>query len=427
MASSPRSPGALTVQVPSLSDPGVSDPGLSFRAFVALIAAIMACNALGTDSMLPALPAIGRALHVAHANDRQWIIALYMLGFGVAQLVYGPLADHLGRRRILVVSMSLFAAMSLLAALAGSFAGLLAARLLQGIAGAASRVLAVSIVRDCYRGRQMARVMSLSALVFLAVPAVAPTLGQAILTFASWRFIFLFLALFGGTVALIGGLRLRETLHPDQVRPISVRGVAQAMRLTLTNRTALGYTLATTFAWGALLGFINSVQQIVADTFHSAGRLTVLFVGVALSLAAAAWLNARVVERLGTRRVSHTAAIGFVLCALVHVAVAAGGHETLPAFAALISLELFCFGLMGANFSAMAMDPVGAIAGTASSVQGFISTCGGVLIGIVIGQAYDGTTRPLALGTLAAGIAALAVVIATERGRLFHPHHPAVA
>ena len=405
--------------------PGSADPGLSFPAFVGLIAAIMACQALGVDSMLAALPAIGRSLNVVRDNDRQWIIAIYMFGFGAAQLIYGPLADRYGRRPILVVSLGLYAAMSILAGLSGSFALLLTARLLQGVAGAGSRVLTVSIMRDCYQGRQMARVMSLSFMVFLAVPMLAPSIGQLIMTFASWRVIFFFLAAFGATVALVGGLRLNETLHPDNVRPVSFRSVGGAIGQVLTNRVAVGYMLASAFPFGALLGYVNSVGQIFTDEFHAASRFPLIFACVAGAMGVAALVNARLVERVGTRRVSHSATLGLIVLSAVHVAVAASGRETMGSFSVLQCLTMFCFGLMGSNFNAMAMEPVGAIAGTASSVLGFTSTCAGAAIGIVIGQAYDGTTVPLAAGFLIMGLVTLVVVFVTERGRLFAPHHPA--
>lgn len=403
--------------------PGHADPGLGFRAFVALIAAIMACNALQIDSMLPALPVIGRALGVARENERQWIIAIYVLGFGVMQIVYGPLADRYGRRPVLVVSLVLNALASLWAALAGDFAGMLVARLLQGATGAAGRVLIISIVRDCYQGRAMARVMSLAFMTFLAVPILAPSIGQLIMLVASWRVLFLALAGFAGLVAVVGALRLKETLHPEHLRPISLAGVTAAMRRTLTDRTALGYTLGGTVMYGSMMGYINSVEQIFTDIFHAPALFPLVFAAAAVAMGVAAFLNARVVEALGTRRVSQAALIGFMLVALAHVAVAARGYETMLSFAILQSLAMFCFGLIGSNFGSMAMETVGDIAGTASSVQGVVSTCGGAIIGIVIGQSFNGTTVPLAAGTLGVSVAAFACVIFAESGRLFRAHH----
>ena len=402
-------------------EPGAADPGLGFRGFVALIAAIMACQALGIDSMLAALPAIGRALDVASANDRQWVIAIYMFGFGAAQLVYGPLADRYGRRPILIVSLSLFATMSIAAGLSTSFTGLLVARFLQGVAGAAGRVLAVSVVRDCYQGRQMARVMSLSFIVFLAVPAFAPSIGQVILLGANWRAIFFFLAAFAAIVALVGGLRLNETLHADYRQPISIAGISDAVRRTLTTRAAIGYTLASTALFGALMGFVNSIQQIFTDIFHAPSEFPIMFACMAGAMGLSAFINSRIVERFGTRRVSHGALIGFIAATGLHLIVALGGHDSALVFSVLQCLTMFCFGMMGSNFNSMAMEPMGSIAGTASSMQGFISTVGGTAIGLAISQSFNGSTLPMALGFFLVGLAALGLVLLTEHGQLFRP------
>ncbi|PTD17636.1 MFS transporter [Sphingomonas fennica] len=395
---------------------------LGFREFVALVAALMAINALGIDSMLPALPAIGDALGIHNENQRQWIIAAYVFGFGSMQLVYGPLADRFGRKPVLIASMSLFTAMSVLAAFSWDFPSIIAARVAQGVFAAASRVLAVSIVRDRFSGRQMARVMSLSFIVFLAVPILAPSIGQFILLFAPWRGIFLFLAFFGALLVLWAGLRLPETLHPEDRRPISAGKIASAARVVIGNRYSRGYTLASTMLFGSLMGFINSVQQIFTDIFHEPKLFPVIFASMAASMGFTSYLNSRIVEQLGTRFVSHWALIGFIASAGAHSAIALSGHETMLSFALLQAATMACFGLAGSNFGSMAMEPVGHIAGTASSIQGFTSTLGGAALGIVIGQLYDGTTVPVTLGYLVLGLVALVIVLVTEQGRLFRPH-----
>jgi DHA1 family bicyclomycin/chloramphenicol resistance-like MFS transporter len=403
--------------------PRVAGPGMPFGLFVTFIAALMAVTPLGIDSMLPALPNIGHALGVTNENHQQWVIAIYVFGFGSAQIVYGPLSDRYGRKPILVVSLSLFAAMSIVAGLSKSFEALLAARLFQGISGAAGRVLTISVVRDCYSGRQMARVMSTAFMVFLAVPVLAPSLGQFVMLFGSWRLIFFFLAAFALLVCAVLGFSLRETLHPEYRRPLSVRNIGQAMQRTLTERSALGYTLAITLVFGALMGFINSVQQIFQDIFHAPNRFPLVFAGVGLSMGVAAFINSRIVERLGTRKVSHSALLGMIVVSGVHSLVAATGHETMLSFAIFQFATMFAFGLLGSNFGSMAMENVGEIAGTASSVQGFISTCGGALLGLVVGQSFNGTVLPLTLGFFVLGTLSLGVVLITERGKLFRAHH----
>ncbi len=393
--------------------------GPGFGEFVCLIAVMMALNALAIDAMLPALPAIGAALGIVDENSRQWIITAYLLGFGGAQIIYGPLADRFGRKPILMVGISLYVLFAAAAAFAPTFTTLILARIGMGIGAAALRVLAVSIVRDRYSGRTMARVMSLSFLVFLGVPILAPTLGQLILTVAPWPWVFGALALAGAAVMIWAGLRLPETLHPEDRLPIQVGRIAAAFREAVTNRRAMGYTLAMTAITAALFGFINSSQQIFFDVFRRPDLFTTVFALIAGGIAVASVLNARLVERLGSRLISHSALIGFILTGSVHVVVNLAGVETLWTFAILQGVTMFFFGLIAGNFGAMAMEPMGHIAGTASSVQGFISTTAGSMGGFLIGQQFNGSATPVAVGVTVCGLLALTAVLFAEQGRLF--------
>ena len=405
----------------------VPHPGMGFRQFVALIAAIMAVNALAIDTMLPALPQIGDSLGIPSENARQWVVTAYLLGFGIAQIVYGPLADHFGRKPILLGGLGFYAAFSLAAGLATSFEMMLIARVLQGIAAASSRVLVVSIVRDCYSGRKMARVMSLAFIVFLAVPILAPSIGQVIMLVAPWRGIFFGLTVFGTAVLVWAALRLPETLHEEDRAPTSVASILAAFRLTLTSRIAVGYMCAQTLMYGALVGFINSAEQVFVDVFDARRLFTTIFALIAVFMAFSSLLNSRIVGRFGTRVISHSALLGYIAVAGLHATVAITGHETLWSFALLQSCMMFCFGLLGPNFGSMAMEPLGHVAGTASSIQGFVSTIGGALVGFYVGQHFDGTVTPLTLGFTICSIAALLVVLVTERGRLFRPTPAGIA
>lgn len=394
-------------------------PGMGFRQFVALVAALMAINALAIDAMLPALPQIGDALGVASDNERQWIITAYLLGFGVAQLVYGSLADRFGRKPVLLVGLALYVLFAAACAFATSFEMLLIARALCGVGAAATRVLSVSIVRDCYSGRQMAQVMSLSFIVFLAVPIIAPSIGQAIVLVAPWPWIFGVLAIFGLTVIGWTLIKLPETLHPEDRVALAVAPVLAAFKECLTNRIAVGYTLASTLVLGGLFGFLNSAQQVFVDVLGAGKLFTVIFAGIAAGIAIASLVNSRIVGKLGMRRVSHVALIGYVVFAGIHALIALSGHESLWVFALMQAGMMFCFGLTMSNFGALAMEPLGHLAGTAASVQGFITTIGGALFGFWIGQAFDGTVVPLTLGFFGFGLAGLIAVAITEKGRLF--------
>jgi DHA1 family bicyclomycin/chloramphenicol resistance-like MFS transporter len=409
------------------AEAAVAAKGPGFPEFVCMIALMMALNALAIDSMLPALPAMGEALGVVSENARQWIVTAYLLGFGVAQIVYGPLADRFGRKPILMIGVGVYVAFSLVAMVAPTFETLIIARIGQGLGSAATRVLAVSIVRDRFSGRTMARVMSLSFLVFLGVPILAPSLGQLILLVAPWEGIFAVLAFAGVALMIWTGIRLPETLHPEDRLPIDARRIASAFRAVLTNRQAMGYTLAMAAIQGALFGFINSSQQIFFDVFEAPALFTTVFAVIAGGIALASIVNARIVVRLGSRKIGHTAMIGFTVLAAIHAAVVISGHESIWTFAILQAMTMFCFGLLAGNFGSMAMEPMGHIAGTASSIQGFLATIIGSLTGFAIGQQFNGTIVPMTLGFTTCGLIAIGAVLFAERGKLFVPHNAAPA
>jgi DHA1 family bicyclomycin/chloramphenicol resistance-like MFS transporter len=398
--------------------PPIPTADIGRRELVAFVAAVMAVNALGVDLMLPALPAIGRQLDVVD-NARQWIVTIYVLGFGLGQLVYGPLADRLGRKPVLLVTLVGFAVAALVAAHARTFEGLLAARLMQGLMSASTRVLAVTIIRDRYHGRQMARVSSLAQMIFFLVPIMAPSLGQALLGLGPWPVIFYALGSFASLVFAWTLLRLPETLARERRREISIASLIEAYGQTITDRYSIGYAMAASLTFGGIIAFVSSAQQVFTDTFHQGGRFTILFGLCALSMGGAAFANSRLVERLGTRMISQAGLLTLIALALVHTAVIESGAETLPSYMVLQALSLACIGLCGSNFGAMAMEPVGHIAGTASSLQGFVTSVGAVIVGSLIGQAYDGTTLPLAVGYVGIGLVALGIVAVIERGQFF--------
>ncbi|WP_297492621.1 multidrug effflux MFS transporter [Acidocella sp.] len=401
--------------------PPAPDPhkGLSFFAFVTAIASIQAVEAMSIDMMVPALGKIAGALHVAAGNERQWVITSFVLAFGAAQLLYGLAADRFGRRPVLIFALAVFTLCSFAAALAPSFALLLLARAGQGFGAAGAQVLSVSVVRDCYAGRQMARVMSLSFMVFLTAPIIAPSLGQGLLLLAPWPAIFAFLGIYGGLITLWVAWRLPETQHAEDHTGMNARAFAAAIRLTLANRMSLGYTLAAMLLLGAWLGFINSAQQVFAEVFHVPKLFPLIFAACSVCMAAAALLNARLVDRLGMRRLAHTAMLGFIAMAMLQAGAAISGHDTLLTFTLIQAAMMFSFGLLAGNCGAISMEPLGHIAGTAAAVQGFINMLGAALIGIYIGQSFNGTLVPLAIGFAACGILALITVTAAEGGTLF--------
>lgn len=402
-----------------MNDPTPSPTPMNRHEFVGFVAAVMAVNALGVDLMLPALPAIGRDLLVGAANKRQWIVTAYILGFGLGQLVYGPLADRFGRKSILLLTLAGFVAASVFAAGSATFPALLGARVLQGFMSASTRVLSVAIVRDNFSGRRMARTMAVAQMIFFLVPIIAPSLGQLLLRLGDWRVIFYALGGFAGIVFAWALVRLPETLPPARRRPLSLASLGQSYRLTLTNRYSLGYAVAASLTFGGIIAFVSSAQQIFVNEFGAGNRFAVLFAVCAFSMGCASFANSRLVERLGTRVISQTGVFMLIALSLIHLAIIAFGRETLWSFIVLQALSMTCIGLCGSNFGAMAMEPVGHIAGSASSVQGFITSIGAVIVGTMIGQSYHGSTLPLALGYLVIGLLVLGVICLVERGQLF--------
>lgn len=404
----------------AMADDGGNRSPLPMAEFVALVASIMALTALGIDSMLPALPTIADELGVATANHRQYVITAFMLGFSVAQLVHGPLSDRFGRKPVLMLALGFYVVTNIVAAFSQSFVLLLVARAASGVAVAAGRVVTVALVRDCFQGRAMARVMSLAFMVFMVVPVLAPAFGQLmILVFGSWRLIFGGIAAVAAMVLIWFTVRMPETRDRSQRQPFSIPAILHGYGVMMRDRWAVGYTFASAAIMGCFFAFVGSIQQIVYDVFDRPELLTLVFAAVAGFMALGSFLNSRLVMRFGMRFLSHLAMVVTVVFALAHLAVALSGAESLWLFIVLQAPMMGAMGLATANFSAMAMENMGEVAGTASSLQGFIGTMSAAVFGAVIGQAFDGTTVPLYIGFTVLGLIALAIVFVTERGRLF--------
>ncbi|MHA6643351.1 multidrug effflux MFS transporter [Mesorhizobium sp. A623] len=394
--------------------------------FIALCAALMALNALAIDIMLPGLQQMGAALGVENANHRQYIITAYILSFGIAQLAFGPVSDRFGRRGPLLVGLVIYIVSAIAASVAPDFATLLLCRFMQGIGAAATRVISVSIIRDSFGGRRMAEIMSLVFMVFMAVPVVAPGLGQIIMIFLSWHWIFVAMGVGAFVVTAWAFLRLPETLHPEYRRPFTRAAITGGFLIVLSNRAALCYTLAGMATFGALFGFINSAQQVYVELYGLGAWFPVVFAAVASLMAASNYLNSRLVGAIGMRRLSQGALIGFIAVSTLWFVLSLVGPIPFAIFVTLFTLDMMLFGLLGSNFNALAMEPLGHVAGTASSVLGFTQTFGGGIIGTFIGQMYDDTVMPLAAGFCGVSIVALLMVFIAERGKLFQPHNPAV-
>ena len=392
---------------------------LSRPEFIALMAALMALNALAIDVMLPALPYMGEALGVTSENERQYVISAYMLGMGIAVLGFGPLTDRFGRRAPLLLGMGLYIIAAIAAIFAPSFAILLILRFIQGMGAASVRVIATAVVRDRYSGREMAEVMSLTFMVFMAIPIIAPGIGQVILLMGEWHNIFIFMGLLAAAFWIWTFIRLPESLAIENRRPLSFRSVLAGFIIVCTNRVAFSYGLAGTFLFGALFGFISSSQQIYVDIYGLGVFFPVAFAAMAGLMAISSFTNSKIVRRFGMRRLSHGAMLSFTIVSAIWLAFALSGFLPLWLFFPLLAIIMFSFGWAASNMNSLSMEPLGAVAGTASAVFGFIQTVGGALIGSYTGQQFDGTTVPAATGYFLMGILALVCILVAEKGRLF--------
>jgi DHA1 family bicyclomycin/chloramphenicol resistance-like MFS transporter len=274
-----------------------------------------------------------------------------------------------------------------------------------------------------FGGRAMAEVMSLVFMVFMVIPVIAPSLGQLVMLFSEWHMIFVVMALIALAFTIWTAFRLPDTLHPEYRRSFDLRTIADGFRIVLTNRVSLCYTLATTSVFGALFGFINSAQQIYVGIYGLGVWFPVVFAAIAGMMAVSSFVNSRLVGRFGMRKLSHGALVGFIAVTTLWFVLSLFGQLPIYVFVPLFAAAMLQFGWIGSNFNSIAMEPLGHLAGTASSVQGFLQTFGGGVIGATIGQLFDGTTTPLAAGFCAVSIIALTFVLIGERGELFHAHH----
>ena len=394
------------------------------RELIWMMALLMALNAFGIDAILPALDTLAGDLGAA-GNNRQYVVGAYLLAAGIGTLVPGAFADRYGRRPVLFVALAAYIALSIACALATTFEMLVTLRAIQGFAAAGIIALPPAIIRDKVGGDKMARMMSLIFVIFLLVPAVAPSIGQGILMIAGdWRVIFIAMAIAGVGMSLWVYFRLAETLHEDDRQPIVIPKIVRNMTHAVTLRETIGYTLGSALVFGGLFGFINSSQQLIGEAFGAGDRFPLIFAICAGCMALANWSNSRIVERYGARRVSHIALFLFIAVAAAQAWFASQPGETLWTFVPLMAANMSLLGFIGANFGSIALQPFRHIAGAASSAQGFLRLTSGAALGALIGQAYDGTALPLALALLVTAVVSLAFVLFSERGELFGPPQP---
>ncbi|RVJ23731.1 MFS transporter [Sinorhizobium medicae] len=401
---------------------GAARLGMGLVEFIVTIAVMTASIALAIDSMLPALPAIGRTLNVANANDTQLVIGVFFLGFGLSQIFFGSLSDTFGRRSVLLAGLALFSLSMFAASWVESIEALLLLRFVQGIGGAAVRITTMAIVRDCFGGREMARVMSYVMIVFMIVPIVAPTLGQLVIAYADWHWIFILIGVDGAALFVWALTRMKESLPREERLPLSVGAVLSGFRTVLTNRITCGYMIGMTLFTAVICAYVVSVQQVFGEVYNLSDWLPIAFAGTAGGIAVANFANGYFVRSFGMRRISHTAMILFTVVAAIGYVLSLAGTPAFTISYLLFSLLLMFFAVIATNFTAISLEPMGHLAGTATAITGFVSTTGGALIGGAVGQLFNGTLQPLFGGYALFGVLTILATLWAENGKLFtHP------
>jgi len=372
----------------------------SFAEFVIIISSMMSLTALSIDTMLPALPMIGSDLGVRSANDRQLVVSTIFLGIAIGQLFFGPLSDRTGRKPAIYTGYAVYICGALLSVFAGTFPMMLVGRLLQGIGVSAPRAITLALVRDRYKGRTMARVMSFVMTVFILVPMIAPTLGQAILSFAGWRSIFIVFILIAMVTLTWFAIRMPETLAAEDRAPFSLKRITAALLEIIRNRTAIGYTVASGLIHGAFLGYLNSAQQIFQEHYTLGDRFPLIFAIISFSLGFASFLNARLVMRFGMRFLVRRALAVIFALGVVILAIFLLNSSILPfwVFMIYIMMTIFCVGILFGNQNSLAMEPLGHLAGIGAAVVGSLQTFISMTLGTLIGRNFNGTVLPVIIG-----------------------------
>lgn len=373
---------------------------ISAGEFTLLVALMMSIVAISIDALLPALGFIGKEVTLSYPNQIQYVISILFLGMALGQLVCGPLSDASGRKKVLYGGILLFFVGSAICFYATSIEGLLLGRFIQGLGIAGPYVSAISIVRDKYTGNEMARIMSLVMMIFIMVPAIAPSLGQGILLVSSWRYIFVLYIVYALIIGIWIFWRLEETLPKQHRIPFTYKSFKDGFQEVICNYTTLCYTLCMGLFFGSFMGYLNSSQQIFQELFSTGKMFTVYFGVLALLFGVASMVNALLVPKWGMEYLCSRATLGIIVSSALFLALQLLITPNLWMFLAYAAVLFFCFGLVFGNVNAMAMEPMGHVAGIASAVIGASSSILSMLIGTAIGQMYDGTLIPITCGFL---------------------------
>ncbi len=384
--------------------------------FIALMASLMSSVALTIDALLPALPEIGSYLQVVNTNDNQLLITMIFLGLGFGQLIFGPLSDSFGRKPVVYVGFMLFIVASIICVTTKSFEIMILGRVLQGIGLSSPRTMAITIIRDRYSGDYMAKIVSIVVMVFILIPVVAPAMGQFLLNFYHWKAIFYVNLIIGIVVMIWFARRQRETLKSENKIPFTWRLFIDGTREFLKYKKAVAYTIVSGFITGSFMVYISTSQQIFEQQYDMAELFPYIFASLAISIGLATFLNSQLVVKYGMFKIAYTAMIAFVVISLLYVGLFWSGNN--PSVAVLIgfcSIQFFSIGFLFGNLRALAMQPLGHIAGIGAAINGFISTVMAVPIANYIGSFVYESVLPLFIGFSIFGILSLLIFLLLKK------------
>jgi MFS transporter, DHA1 family, multidrug resistance protein len=387
--------------------------------FITLMAGLTAMVAMSIDVMLPAIGDMARQLGATHDNDRHLIILMFFAGLGLGTLIFGAVSDSIGRKPAIFIGLGLYVVGCVICYFSSSFPMLIAGRMLQGFGAASPRVVSVAMVRDGSKGADMARIMSYVMAVFMLVPVLAPSIGQIVLHYANWHALFLGLIAFAVVVGSWLAVRQGETLAIADRRPFSVGALWASAKEVVRHPVSFGYTMAVSFVFASFNVYLTTCQQLFVEQYKQGTYFAYWFAVLAVGIAISTIINGRYVKRLGMRNMSRYAMAGF-LAVWVIMLVASfvwNGQPPLLLVAGLLFLFLFCSGMTFGNYNAMAMEPMGHIAGMAAAVSGAISSFVAIVLGGFAARQYDGTMYPIAIAFVVYGAIALLLAEWTEARR----------
>jgi DHA1 family bicyclomycin/chloramphenicol resistance-like MFS transporter len=387
--------------------------------FVALMASLMSIVALSIDALLPALPEIGNYLNVVNTTDNQLLITMIFLGLGFGQLLFGPLSDSFGRKPIVYFGFLVFIIASIICVTTKSFEVMILGRILQGVGLSSPRSLALSMIRDSYSGNYMAKIVSIVVMFFILVPVIAPTLGQFLITFFNWESIFYFNLIFGIGIMVWFWLRQPETLPKEKRIKFSTHLFIDGTKEFFKYKEAVAFTFVSGFITGSFMVYLSTAQQVFQEQYQLAEMFPYIFASLAISVGLATFINSKLVVKFGMWRIAYYASIAYAIISVLYIILFwSGTNPSIYILLTFFALQFFAVGFLFGNLRAIAMQPLGHIAGIGAAINGFISTVMAVPIANYIGGFVVDSVLPIFIGFSIFGLLSLFVFIAMKRKML---------